>query len=62
MSIENQNPAPPATGMTGELTDAELNSVTGGDKATTTTKPPTKPTDKKTDYLTITMDQTLISG
>jgi bacteriocin-like protein len=56
MSTENQNRAPSAA----ELTDAELANVSGGDKATTKTTP--KPTDKKTEYLTVTLEQPLVSS
>jgi bacteriocin-like protein len=61
MSTENQNGAPSPTEMTGELTDAELNTVSGGDKATTTTKPPAQPTDK-VKYMEFKLQQVLISS
>ena len=46
--------------MTGAMTDAELNCVTGGDKATTT-KGATRPT-PPVKYMTYTMEQVLISS
>jgi bacteriocin-like protein len=36
MSIENQSRAPSLNEIGDEITDAELNNVSGGDKATTT--------------------------
>ena len=62
MATENQSRAPSLNEIKGEIADAELNTVSGGDKATTTkttTKPPTKPT---TPYLEITLEQVLLSG
>lgn len=47
MSIENQNSAPSPNKIEGEIDDAELNDVCGGDKATTTKTTTTKPTTKK---------------
>jgi hypothetical protein len=62
MSIENQSRATSLNGIEGEISDAELNTVSGGDKATTTkttTKPTTKPTNP---YLEITIQDATISG
>jgi hypothetical protein len=62
MATENQSRAPSLNEIKGEIADAELNTVSGGDKATTTkttTKPTTKPT---TPYLEITLEQVLISS
>ena len=62
MPIENQSRAPSLNEINDEITDAELNHVSGGDKATTIktmTKPTTKPT---TPYLEITLEDTMISG
>ena len=51
MATENQSRAAFLNEIKGEIADAELNTVSGGDKATTTkttTKPTTKPTTTKT--------------
>ena len=47
MPIENESRAPSLNEIKGEISDAELNSVSGG----TTTKPTTKPKD----YLVVTI-------
>jgi hypothetical protein len=60
MSIENESRAPSLNEIKGEITDAELNSVSGGDKATTT-KTTTKPTTKPKDYLVVTMQDVIIT-
>ena len=57
MATENQSRAPSLNEIKGEIADAELNTVSGGDKATTT-KTTTKPT---TPYFEITLEQVLIS-
>ena len=62
MATENQSRAPSLSEIKGEITDGELDTVSGGDKATTTkttTKPTTKPT---TPYLEITMQDVTISS
>ena len=59
MATENQSRAPSLNEINGEISDAELNTVSGGDKATTT-KTTTKPT--TTSYLEITMEQVIISS
>ena len=61
MATENQSRAPSLNEINGEISDAELNTVSGGDKATTTktTKPTAKPT---TPYFEITMQDAIISG
>jgi hypothetical protein len=56
MSIENESRAPSLNEIKGEIADAELNSVSGGDKATTT-----KTTTKPKDYLVITMQDVIVS-
>ncbi len=61
MSIENQSRARSLNEIKGEIADAELNSVSGGDKATTT-KTTTKQTSKPSDYLVITMQDVMISN
>jgi hypothetical protein len=61
MATENQSRAPSLNEIKGEIADAELNTVSGGDKATTT-KTTTKPTTKPTPYLEITLEQVLISS
>jgi hypothetical protein len=58
MATENQSRAPSLNEIKGEIADAELNTVSGGDKATTT-KTTTKPT---TPYFEITMQEATISG
>ena len=57
MATENQSRVSSLNEIKGEIADAELDTVSGGDKATTT-KPTTKPT---TPYLEITLEQVLIS-
>ena len=61
MATENQSRAMSLNEIKGEIADADLNTVSGGDKATTTktTKPTTKPT---TPYFEITMQDAIISG
>jgi hypothetical protein len=62
MATENQSPAPSLNEIKGEIADAELNTVSGGDKATTTkttTKTSTKPTSP---YFVITMQDTIVSS
>jgi hypothetical protein len=62
MATENQSQAPSLNEIEGEITDAELGAVSGGDKATTT-KPPTKPTTKPTTpYLEVTIQEVTISS
>ncbi len=59
---ENQSRAPSLNEIKGEIADAELNIVSGGDKAPTTkttTKTTTKPT---TIYFEITMQDATISS
>jgi hypothetical protein len=56
MATENESRAPSLNEIKGEIADAELNTVSGGDKATTT-KTTTKPT---TPYLEITMQEVTI--
>ena len=53
MPIANESRAPSLNEIKGEISDAELNSVSGGDKATTKTT--TKPTTKPKDYLVVTI-------
>ena len=55
---ENQSRAPSLNEIKGEIADAELNIVSGGDKAPTT-KTTTKPT---TIYFEITMQDATISS
>jgi hypothetical protein len=59
MATENQSRPPSLNEIKGEIADAELNTVSGGDKAATTTKTTTKPT---TPYLEITMQEVTISS
>jgi hypothetical protein len=62
MATENQSRVTSLNEIKGEIADADLNTVSGGDKATTTkttTKPTTKPT---TPYFEITMQDAIISG
>jgi hypothetical protein len=62
MATENQSRAPSLNEIKGEIADAELNTVSGGDKATTT-KTTTKPTPKPTTtYFEITMQDAIISS
>jgi hypothetical protein len=58
MATEIQSQAPSLNEIKGEIADAELGAVAGGDKATTT-KPTTKPTEP---YLVITMHDVIISS
>ena len=44
--------------IAGQIADAELDIVSGGDKKTTTTKPPTKPIE----FLVYKMEQVLVSS
>jgi hypothetical protein len=63
MPIEKQSRASSPDQFEGEISNAELNNVSGGDKATTTKTTTTKPTTKKIEtYLEITLQDTLISG
>ena len=48
----------PLNVIAGQIADAELDIVSGGDKKTTTTKPPTKPTE----HMVFTMEQVLVSS
>jgi hypothetical protein len=59
MPIENESRAPSLNEIKGEISDAELNSVSGGDKATTKTT--TKPTTKPKDYLVVTIQDVFIT-
>ena len=59
MATENQSRAPSLNEINGEISDAELNSVSGGDKATTKTT--TKPTTKPKDYLVVTIRDVFIT-
>jgi hypothetical protein len=62
MPIENQSRAPSLNEIKGEIADAELNNVSGGEKATTT-KTTTKPTTKAiSTYLEITLQDVQISS
>jgi len=54
MISENQSRAPSLNAIKGEIADAELNNVSGGDKATTT-----KPT---TTFLVIKMQQVYVTS
>jgi len=61
MSTENQSRASSLNELMGEIADAELDNVRGGDKATTKTA--TKSTTKSTDtYFAITMQEVTISS
>ena len=62
MATENQSRAPSLNEIKGEIADAELNTVSGGDKATTTKTPPKPTTKPTTPYLEITLEQVVISG
>jgi hypothetical protein len=55
MPIENESRAPSLNEIKGEISDAELNSVSGGDKATT------KTTTKPKDYLVVTIQDVFIT-
>ena len=59
MSIESQSRTPSLNEIKGELTVAELNNVSGGDKATTTKTTTTKPIET---YFEITMQDAQISS
>jgi hypothetical protein len=62
MATDNQSQTPSLNKIEGEIADAELNSVSGGDKATTA-KPTTKPTTKPTEpYLVVTIENTIITS
>jgi hypothetical protein len=58
MATENPSRATSLNEIKGEIADADLNTVSGGDKAKTT-KGTTKPT---TPYFEITMQDAIISG
>jgi hypothetical protein len=61
MATENQSQAPSLNEIKGEIADAELTAVSGGDKATPP-KPTPKPTTKSTEpYLVVTMNDVIIS-
>jgi hypothetical protein len=57
VATENQSQAPSLNEIAGEITDAELGTVAGGDKATPT-KTTTKPT---TPYLVVTIESATIT-
>jgi hypothetical protein len=60
MATDNQSQTPSLNRIEGEIADAELNSVSGGDKATTAKpKPTTKPTEP---YLVVTIENTTITS
>jgi bacteriocin-like protein len=62
MSIENQSRASSLNEIEDELSDAELNNVSGGAKPTTT-KTTIKPTTKQTEtYLEITLQDAQLPG
>jgi hypothetical protein len=58
--IENFSDARSLNAIEGKMADAELNNVSGGDKATT--KGTTKPTTTPVKYMTYTMEQVLVSS
>jgi hypothetical protein len=58
MATENQSQAPSLNEIEGEIADAELGAVSGGDKATPA-KPTTKPTEP---YLVVTIENTTITS
>jgi hypothetical protein len=60
MATENQSQAS-LNEIRGEVADAELGTVSGGDKATTT-KTTTKPTTKPTEFFVVTIRDALITS
>jgi hypothetical protein len=58
MMTKNHN----GTRSRNEITDAELDTVTGGDKATTTTTKDTKTTTTTTKPIVFTLEQVLVSS
>ena len=58
MMTNDHNGAQSLNAIAGEIADAELNIVSGGDKKTTTTKPPEKPVV----YMVYKMSDVLISS
>jgi len=60
MTSENQSRAPSLSKIVGEIADAELNNVSGGDKATTTK--PTTTTTTTTRPMVFTLEQVLVSS
>ena len=61
MITENQNHAPSLNEIEGAIADADLNNVSGGDKATTTKTTTTTPT-TTLPYMVITMREVYISS
>jgi hypothetical protein len=61
MMTNNHGSAQSLTKVEGNMTDAELNTISGGDKKTTTTKPTTTTT-KPIEYMTYTMQDVLVSS
>ena len=60
MATEDQSQAPSLNEIKGEIADADLAAVAGGDKAAPP-KPPTKPTTKPTKYLVVEMNDVIIT-
>jgi hypothetical protein len=58
MMANDHSGARSLSAITGEIADAELNIVAGGDKKTTTPKPTPKPTA----YMVYTMEQVLVTS
>jgi hypothetical protein len=60
MAIDNQSQTPSLNKIEGEIADADLNAVSGGDKAATS-KPPPKTTTKEP-FLVVTMENPIITS
>jgi hypothetical protein len=58
MMTNNRGATRSLNGIAGNIADAELNDVSGGDKKTTTTKPAATPVK----YMVYTMQQVLVSS
>ena len=60
MATQDRSQAPSLNEIKGEIADADLGAVAGGDKAAPP-KPPTKPTTNPTKYLVVEMNDVIIT-